>query len=268
MFALTAGTQRGACLFGPRGSGKTTAVHRLTESLGVRLITYQAAAGCTIDDLVGVRDLRDGRTVFTPGPLADALAADCVLLIEEANTMHPGVFSKLNTLTDGSGDSLRLPDGSALPVGPGFRVVLAFNEGYSGTREVNAALRDRLMPIYADYLPPESESRMIRDRTGCDEETATGLVQFATKVRVARAESAFDLSPRALFRLLDLIRYCGESWPDAFEHAILDLVGDPLDRAPQRECIRQIADLDGMMTWDLPTFGVAADATAGEEDAQ
>ena len=76
-------------------------------------MTYQAASGCTIDDLVGVRDLRDGRTVFTPGPLADALAADCWLLIEEANTMHPGVFSQLTTLTDGSGDSLRLPDGSA-----------------------------------------------------------------------------------------------------------------------------------------------------------
>src|SRR5206468_10811435 len=132
--------KRGAILQGPRGTGKTSAVHHLARLTGASLTTFQAAAGCTVDDLTGFRDLKDGSTIFTPGPLPEALERDGWLLIEEANVMHPGVFSRLNTLLDGSGDKLRLPDGRALPAGPGFRVVLAFNPGYSGTREINPAL--------------------------------------------------------------------------------------------------------------------------------
>lgn len=255
-FSMTRIRQRGACLFGPRGSGKTSAVHELAGTTKTKLITYQAAAGCTLDDLVGVRDLRDGRTVFTDGPLPEALRDDCWLLIEEANVMHPGVFSKLNTLTDGSGDKLRLPDGTSLPVGPNFRVVLAFNEGsaYSGTREVNAALRDRLMPIYADYLPKDLESRIVQERTGVDQSSADALVAVAERIRAGRASLGFDLSPRALFRLLDLMRYCGKDWRTAFRIAVLDLVGDPVDRKPQRDSIEQIVQLDGLYTWSPPVF--------------
>lgn len=256
-FAMTGPGNRGAIISGPRGSGKTTTLHQLSRIKRATLITFQAAAGCTIDDLVGIRDLRDGRTIFSPGPLADALVADSWLLIEEANVMHPGVFSKLNTLTDNSGDVLRLPDGNVLSVGPGFRVALAFNEGaaYAGTREVNAALRDRLMPIYAGYLPESAEIQLLIGRTGCDRKTAKRVAKLANKVRAARANLNFDLSPRALFGLLDLIKHQQESWAEAFEHAILDRVGDPLDRQPQREAISKIADLDDLTKWPAPTWG-------------
>lgn len=255
-FAMKASSQRGATLFGPRGAGKTTAVHMLSKQDGTELVTYQAASGCTIDDLVGVRDLKDGKTVFTDGPLPDAIRKDCWLLIEEANVMHPGVFSKLNTLTDGSGDTLRLPDGTRLVVGPKFRVVLAFNEGaaYSGTREVNAALRDRLMPIYADYLPEKSEVGILVQRTGCDEATAKRLVGFAKQIRAARANLGFDLSPRALLRMLDMIRFLGESWKSAFEYGILDLIGDPIDKKVQRDAIQKVAEAAGLFSWSLPRF--------------
>jgi MoxR-like ATPase len=267
-FTLRSSTQRGACLFGPRGSGKTHSVHTMAKSEGVQLITFQAAAGCTLDDLVGVRDLVDGRTTFTPGPLPEALVADCWLLIEEANAMHPGVFSKFNTLTDGSGDTLRLPDGTRLAVGPNFRLILAFNEGaaYSGTKEVNAALRDRLMPIYADYLPEASEISILTSRTGCDEVSARRLIGFAKLVRDKRAEIGVDLSPRAMMRVLELIRDLGESWSEAFEHGILDLIGDPLDKRATRAAVSGHAAKVGLSGWSRPKFSmrpapVASNAT-------
>jgi hypothetical protein len=264
--------KRGACIFGPRGTGKTSAVHELAKSLGVTLITFQAAQGCTLDDLVGVRDLRDGKTVFTPGPLPQALMADCWLLIEEANTMHPGVFSKVNTLVDGSGDSLALPDGTSLPVGKGFRLALAFNEGanYTGTREVNPALRDRLTPIYTDYLPAEIEAKVLESRTGADSATCANLVGFANKVRAARANLGFDLSPRALLTLLDLMHTLDMDWARAFNVAILDLVGDPVDKKPQRDAISQIADIDGLRSWSAPSWAgesVSSDETEEEGEA-
>lgn len=254
--AMTISSKKGACLFGPRGTGKTSAVHYLAKVTSTPLVTFQAAAGCTLDDLVGVRDLKDGSTVFTPGPLPEALEKDCWLCIEEANAMHPAVFSKLNTLTDGSGDSLALPDGTRLKAGKKFRVVLCFNEGssYSGTREVNAALRDRLKPIYADYLPAETEARILVGRMGCDQQTAKQLVSFANKVRASRAELGFDLSPRCLFDILESIRDLGTSWKDTLEYCVLDLIGDPVDKAPQRQIVKAIADLEGFENYGKPIF--------------
>ena len=250
-YAMTRPGKRGACLFGPRGTGKTTAAHKVCEIHSLNCITFQAANGCTIDDLVGTRDLDNGKTLFTEGPLPEALRDDCVLVIEEANAMHPGVFSKLNTLTDGSGDSLRLPDKTRLKPGPGFRVVLAFNEGasYAGMKEVNGALRDRLMPVYTDYLKPEQEKVILMDRTRCDEDTASRLCNMASGIRAARGQLGFDMSPRCLFTMLELVRDLGETWSEAFEHAVLDLVGDPIDKAPQRDAVRQIASLSGYENW-------------------
>ncbi len=265
-FALLSPDQHGACLFGPRGAGKTTAVHHAAKQAGIELVTFQAAAGNTIDDLTGQRDLIDGKTVFTPGPLPQAIQRDCWLLIEEANMLHPGTLSKLNTLTDGSGDSLRLPNGEALEVGPRFRVLLAFNEGsnYAGTREVNAALRDRLMPIYCDYFPAEQEQEMLIAKTGIGLALACSIVGMANAVRSARDTLQVDISPRSLCRLIRLAQCLGESWPVAFEHAILDLIGDPIDRRPQREAVLQAALVAGLDSW--PPAGVSLNETLDGTD--
>jgi hypothetical protein len=202
-------------------------------------------------------------TAFTPGPLPEALEADCWLLIEEANAMRPGVFSKLNTLLDGSGDTHRLPDGRRLAAGKGFRVWLAYNPGYSGMREVNQALVDRLCPVFTTYLPPADEARMLAARSGCDDATAMRVAQLAEKIRAARFR--FDLSPRALFRLLRIVRG-GRSWDDAFTWAILDRIGDPVSRAADRDACKQIAAIDDLSTWPRPDFAsVSSNETAADD---
>jgi hypothetical protein len=251
--------RRGCCIFGPRGTGKTTAVHRLAhatfgDAVEDKLTTFQAACGCTIDDLIGYRDLIDGRTVFTDGPLVRALLNDGWLCIEEANAMHPGVFSKLNTLTDGSGDSLQLPDGRRIKPGKGFRVVLCFNEGYNGMRETNQALRDRLQPCYAGYLEVTQESRVIAATCHCDMNTALSVAQLAESIRAASKQTKFDISPRALFGMLEAIRLLNVGWKEAFEIAVLDLVGDPFQFVGPRAALAAIAEAAGLENWPKPAW--------------
>lgn len=258
--------ERGAILFGPAGTGKTTAVHRLAADMGVELVTFQAAEGCALEDLVGNRELVDGdkgpKTSFTDGPLPEALRKDCWMLIEEANAMRPGVFSKMNTLLDGSGDKLRLPTGERLAAGKNFKLWLAYNPGYSGMKEMNQALVDRLVPVYTTYLPETDEARVLEAVTRCDPGTAMAVASMAAKIRAAKTR--FDLSLRSMFRLMRYVR-SGASWEQAFEWAILDRIGCPSQRQADRDVIRNIAMIDNYTTWATPTWKPdPADAEIGK----
>ncbi len=250
---LAARSGRGAALFGPAGTGKTSAIHALAHEHGASLITTQAFRGFSIDDLVGSIGLKDGATIFTPGPLAQALACDGWLLIEEANAAHPATLSKLNTLIDDSGDSCRLPDGSALQPGPGFRVFLCYNPGYAGMQEPNASLTDRLSPIYVDYLPPDQEAQILANR-GHDPDTCKAAVALGQALRAARETLQWDCSPRTLAALLAAQTLDPQpTFAQAFEWVVLDRIGDPATRGPQRDLARSIGS-----TCVVPGFAATA----------
>lgn len=253
---MTGSKFHGACLFGPRGTGKTTATRQLAAQLNQRVIVFQCAGGMTIDDLIGVRDIRNGQTVFTPGPLTLAAIHDIWLVLEEANNLQTSVYASLNTLTDGSGTPLRTKDGKIYYPGKGFRVVLNYNEGssYAGTREVNAALKDLLRPIYCKYMSESDETSMIQSRTGIDTTTASMIVRLANGCRDSIKSTGFDFSPRSMFAMIELVRELGCSWKSAFEWGILDMVGCPVEKATQRSVLANIATINGIDGWPSPVF--------------
>jgi nitric oxide reductase NorQ protein len=231
--------ERGATLFGPRGCGKSTAIRALATELSAKTVTLQCAANMQIDSLLGTWTSQAGTLSFVDGPLTIAVRTGSWLLAEEANVIHPGVWSLVNTLTDTTGEGLRLPTGELIAQSADFRLVLIFNEGYSGTREVNAALKDRLMPIYAGYLPAAEESQLLVTITGATTDEADRVVSVGNMIRAANLR--FDLSPRSLVRWIKLVKLAAMSWRDAYDRAILDLVGTPELAGPQRTCLTEIA---------------------------
>ncbi len=237
--ALTSGREKGATMFGPRGSGKSTAIRELARSVGAEWITLQCAANMQLDSLLGTWTSEQGSLRFIDGPLALAVRRGAWLIAEEANAIHPGVWSSVNTLTDRTGEGLRLPTGEVIPPHSEFRLILAFNDGYAGMREVNPALKDRLLPIHCGYLDSDSETRVLMAMTGAEESDCRRVLDVGTMIREARLR--FDLSPRALARWLDLVLIAGLSWQEGFERAILDLVGAPDMAGPQRAALEEIA---------------------------
>lgn len=256
--AMCVAGQHGACLFGPRGTGKTRALHELAKAEGVPLEIFQAFKGADYDSLLGGAYIKDGSSGHTDGPLVRAIREDCWLAIEEANYADPSVFGVFNTLIDGSGTGLLLRDGTRLPVGPRFRLVLLFNEGsaYAGTKQVNAATRDRLMSIFTNYMQPKPEAQVLMAVTGCDQDTADRLVNYANAIRAARDSLDFDFSPRAMFNMLAAVREVGATWEEAHEWNVLDLLGDPSVKKPQRDSVLQIAAIHNLSQWPAPTFSL------------
>jgi nitric oxide reductase NorQ protein len=233
------GAEKGATLFGPRGCGKSTAIRQLAAELNRPTVTLQCAANMQIDSLLGSWTSKAGTLSFIDGPLTLAVRSGAWLLAEEANVIHPGVWSLVNTLTDQTGEGLLLPSGERVQQSADFRLVLIYNEGYAGTREVNAALKDRLMPIYCDYLPATEEINLLAAMTGATDDECKRVQEVAAMIRAANLR--FDLSPRSLVRWIRLAKNANLTWGQAYERAILDLAGTPQLAAPQRACLEEIA---------------------------
>jgi MoxR-like ATPase len=231
--------EKGASLFGPRGCGKSTAIRQLAGEMTRPTVTLQCAANMQIDSLLGSWTSEAGTLRFVDGPLTQAVRTGAWLIAEEANVIHPGVWSVVNTLTDQTGEGLRLPSGEVVAQSPDFRLVLVYNEGYAGTREVNAALKDRLMPIYCGYLSRAEETQLLASKTGADLAECERVRDVADMIRAANLR--FDLSPRSLVRWIRLVREAGLTWREGFERSILDLAGPPDLAAPQRACLDEIA---------------------------
>lgn len=231
-------SEKGATLFGPRGCGKSTAVRAMANELGQATITLQCAANMQLDSLVGSWTAHNGSMRFIDGPLTLAVRHGLWLFAEEANVIHPGVWSSVNTLTDKTGEGLRLPTGEVIQQHENFRLILIYNEGYAGTREVNGALKDRLMPIYCGYLEEKAEVDLLQQLTGIDEARSQAIVAVAKMIRAASLR--FDISPRSLVRWVGLVNH-GMTWLEAYGKAIVDLAGPADTAGPQRNCLEEIA---------------------------
>ena len=235
-----------AMLFGPRGTGKTTAVKEIARQRGKRLFHIQGHADLMIEELRGTVGLEKGSTLFKPGTVTRAVQHKAWLLFDELNLCRPAVTAWLNNIIDKEG-TLSIPEtGEVISVPGDFLAFFCFNEGYQGTRELNEALKDRCWPVLCEYWPEELEFSLLKNELpDIADVDARRAIEVANAVRKARKEGGldFDFSIRTLVhwvsdayeRTADLLR--------SFRDVVLAKVGDPLLNAPQQQAMKEIAHL-------------------------
>lgn len=167
--------------YGPAGTGKTSGIKQIASELGIPVVQYTCGEDTTLWDLFGSDELiqENGTTVthFREKAVAVACAeakkikgdkqTKCILILDELDTCTPGLISHLNQLicehcVEFEG---RLFDASNVLI---YATANTAGTGdstgkYSGTRCINAALRDRFMPIHLGYMSQAEECDLLEN---------------------------------------------------------------------------------------------------------
>lgn len=165
--------------YGPAGTGKTSGIKQIAGELGIPVVQYTCGEDTTLWDLFGSDELvRDGDATVTHfRSKAVAIACEeakkikgdrntkCILILDELDTCTPGLISHLNQLiceheVEFEGRSF---DASNVMI---YATANTSGTGdstgkYSGTRCINAALRDRFMPIRLGYMSQTEECDLL-----------------------------------------------------------------------------------------------------------
>lgn len=155
----------GMYVTGHMGCGKSSVVQQWHARLGLPLITLSCANDTDTTDLFGRNVCRQGVWVFEPGPVLLAAINGWSVLLDEANLVKPGIFSKINNLVEGKTEYIQ-DLGISITPRQGFRVFCTANidngEGvYKGRIKQDGATDERFWFVPIDYPKKEEEKPIL-----------------------------------------------------------------------------------------------------------
>lgn len=153
-------------LEGPTGSGKTSAVYAYAHARNMPLYSLSSSAGSEPSQFRG-RFIPDGNGGFKwqDGPMTDVARHGGILLINEVNFLRDAVASDFMGLLDKRRKVELLDnDGEVIYAPDDFLIVADMNPDYRGTRELNAAFRNRFaIQVVFDY-DDKIEAKLVRSK--------------------------------------------------------------------------------------------------------
>lgn len=198
-------------LWGHSGTGKTTIYEQISARTGRPMLRVQHTANMEEEHVLGGWRLRDGRTVFELGPLAQAMKNGWVYLADEYDFARPEVLSVYQPVLEGKPLIIKEADPENRMIRPhaGFRFIATGNTNgqgdetglYQGTTMQNAANYERFGVVeQMPYLDETIESMLVSKQGQIPLADAKKLVDFAGRVRkeFESAKLSNPISPRSL----------------------------------------------------------------------
>ncbi|MGE5547615.1 MAG: CbbQ/NirQ/NorQ/GpvN family protein [Solirubrobacterales bacterium] len=214
-------------LKGPTGCGKTRFIAHMAAKVGRPLYTVSCHDDLTAADLTGRYLLKGGDTVWTDGPLTQAVRKGGICYLDEVVEARKDVTVVLHPLTD---DRRILPldrTGEVLEAPDDFMLVVSYNPGYQNVlKQLKPSTRQRFVAIEFDFPPADVERQVVATESGLSEDKVHSLVQLATRLRALKGH---DLEEGVSTRLLV---YC----------ATLIAAGMPIRQAVQAAMIEPLTD--------------------------
>lgn len=223
-------------LTGPTGCGKTSLLELLANERNMSFIRCNLNGEMSVDDFVGVYEIRDEESVFQYGPLATAMMQGVPLICDEIDAAPPEINFTMQAVLEGKPLVLTKRGSEIIKPKDGFQIWATANTKgkgdesgglYAGTSTQNEATLDRFaICIEMDYLPEKKEAEVIHKRTGVNKDMARRMVQIAAGCRSAfnEGEVFSTFSTRKLITWGRLIGM-GVDHKDAFQAAVLGKLG-------------------------------------------
>ena len=206
-------------VFGPTGSGKTSAIKQLASRLNYPVFEVTGHGRLEFPDLVGHLSVRDGNMEFQYGPLALAMLHGGILLLNELDLLEPATTAGLNGVLDGAPLCIPENGGELITPHPMFRFAATANTNggsddtglYQGTLRQNLALLDRFWLCEMPYPEPEAEM-MLLERHAASLPTAlrTRMVDYANEIRrlfMGEAGATYGNAIEVTFSTRTLLRW-------------------------------------------------------------
>lgn len=185
-------------------------------------------------------------TFYEQARYVDALQTPkCVIILDEPNRCHPEVLNTNFALWDWR-RAAWVPDlRMMLRVAPGVVFFACMNEGaeYIGTNPMDKAIRERFgRTIRLGHPPMKVESKIIKKRTGCEQEIADKLAKFARDVRRNPKVGCVPSTRQLLVAAQDVVE--GLPLHEAVMYAIINDLDENTDRTALLQHLQIIGSID------------------------
>ena len=153
---------------GLSGNGKTHSVEQSCAQLSRECVRVNITIETDEDDLIGGFRLKDGETVWSDGPVVEALKRGAVLLLDEIDLASNKIMC-LQSVLEGKGVYLKKTNQYVRPE-PGFNVVATANTKgkgsesgmFIGTNVLNEAFLERFSVTFEQQYPtPAIEKKIL-----------------------------------------------------------------------------------------------------------
>ena len=206
---------------GNQGCGKSSLVRQFAAFYKRPLAIFQIGLLVESGQLFGQQRLRQGETYYQSFLFPKAIQTPrCVIHLEEINRSEtPHALNELFSVLS-EDRSIWIDELGMVDVAPGIVFFATMNEGeeFSGTDELDAALRDRFYRFNLHYLPPNVEEEVITKKCGIDQATAHKILRVVNKLR-DNSETDMSISVRHSLMIAELVG-CGASLREAIIYSL------------------------------------------------
>jgi len=171
---------------GSQGCGKSSLVRQFSYIHQRPMATFQVGLLLEAGQLFGQQRLKRGETYYQEFLFPKAIQTPgCVIHLEEINRSEsPHALNELFSVLS-EDRSIWIDELGMVEVAPRVMFFATMNEGegFTGTDDMDEALKDRFYRIHLEYLPHDVEKEVLIRKTGVDEKKADQILRIVNKIR-------------------------------------------------------------------------------------
>jgi nitric oxide reductase NorQ protein len=191
---------------GNQGCGKSSLVRQFASYYRRPMATFQVGLLSEAGQLFGQQRLKDGETFYQSFLFPRAIRVPgCVIHLEEINrSENPHALNELFSVLSEE-RSIWIDELGMVDVAPRLIFFATMNEGveFSGTDEMDAALKDRFYRVHLEYPPVSVEKEILVLKTGITPSLASDILNIVSRLR-SNKQTPIDISIRHSLMIAEL----------------------------------------------------------------